>query len=312
MQLIDTSQIQDQTERIRLAQRFFAPDATAEEKRLANRAIAQLLQDCQPTIRYFQRQFSSLDPAAAYSAILDAFHFAIRTYQEGVSQFKTWLSTKVRFKLLDLCRGKKIDLVDLTALVANGFDIFTSTPALESEELVRLREAIALLPEPTQRIIALFSQGYSWAEVGETIGKAADAARMTYNRAVQKLRKQFIAELPIETEDAQEIPAVPTPLHWMAALKLRGCRVRFASQGADRPKVVVSTGRTHDLNESATHSISSPTMAQKPNAHERDRPGRHRRDARLSRLIGGSIHAALVCSGGLCVSHGRQVLEQNA
>ena len=310
MQVIDISTIQAQNERVRLAQRLYAPGATPTEIRLANRAVNQLLQDYQPTIRYFQRQFSGLDPTAAYSAILDAFNYAIRTYQAGVAQFKTWFATKVRYKLLDVCREKKREFVDIDVLLFNGFEIFTQAPAPESPELERLREAICALPDETQRIIGLYTQGYAWAEVGESIGKEAGAARMVYNRAVQKLRKQFIPERPIKTEAAQEIPAAPTPLHWMAALKLRGCRVRFAALGADRSKVV-SMGRTHDAYISKTASISSKRLAKKTNAHECSCLSGDRWDVGLSCLIGGAVHAALICVGDLCLTNRGQILVQN-
>ena len=311
MQLTDLSPIQAQNERVLVAQRLFDPNATALERIHANRAAAQLLQDQQSTIRFYQRQFSGLDPVAAYSAILDGFHFAIRTFRAGVAQFKTWFARKAKYKLLDLCKGRKSDFADLDLLLSNGFDLFTAPPAPESEELEQVRAAIASLPEKTQRIIALFTQGYSWVEIGEMFGQKDSAVRMKFNRAVKDLRKKFIPEPTAETEAIQDIPAIPTPLHWMAGLKLRGCRVRFASNGADRRKVVFTSGATHGRNVSRPAFLPSPTLAQTPDPHQRDCPRGHDGDAGLSCGHGRSLHAAALRSHDLCHPHHQQILGQN-
>ena len=311
MQVTDLSPIQAQNERVSVAQRLFDPNATALEKIHANRAIAQLFEDNQSTVRFYQRQFSGLDRAAAYSAILDGFHFAIRTFQTGVAQFKTWFARKAKYKLLDLCKGRKSDFADLDLLLSNGFDLFSRPPAPESEELEQVRAAIASLPDKTQRIIALFTQGYSWVEIGAMFGQTDAAVRMNYNRAVKDLRKQFMPEPTAQTETVQDIPAVPTPLHWMAGLKLRGCRVRNASKRADRRKVVSTSGAAHGRNVSSPAFLSSSTLAQTSDPDQRDCPCGHDGDAGLSCGHGRSLHAAALRSHDLCHPHHQQILGQN-
>jgi RNA polymerase sigma factor (sigma-70 family) len=91
---------------------------------------------------------------------------------------------------------------------------------IEVLQLDSVQKVIAKFKQPIQKIIELRTQGYEFPEIGKFLGKTADACRMGYNRAIQRIRQILI---PSETV----YPATPST-QWMTRLKLRfGKNVRF-------------------------------------------------------------------------------------
>ncbi|MGB8702819.1 MAG: sigma-70 family RNA polymerase sigma factor [Thermosynechococcaceae cyanobacterium] len=311
MQLINFSNIQEQNERVLTAQLLYASDATPEDIRQANRAINQLLNDHQNTIRFFQRQFSGLDPDAAYSAILEAFNCAIRTFQIGIAQFKTWLATKIRFKLLDLCRISQQEFIDIDALLTNGMELFSKPIGIVSDALEQLNAAIFTLPETTQRIIGMYIQGFTWLEVGDVFGKTDNAVRMIFNRAVQTLRKQLITVLIPEMDAQPEIPVIAEPLHWMTQLRLLASRVRLTPQSSDIQTVITARGKVHAISLRPTPANPNPTIYSCPNPNEPPSPGNIGRDHRLAHFVRGVFHGTALWIDNLCTVDPRKILEEH-
>jgi RNA polymerase sigma-70 factor (ECF subfamily) len=69
--------------------------------------------------------------------------------------------------------------------------------ARRCEQHDALAAALADLPEDQRRAVALrIDHGLSFVEIGQRIGKSADAARMLYNRALERLQ----AALPLREE----------------------------------------------------------------------------------------------------------------
>jgi RNA polymerase sigma-70 factor (ECF subfamily) len=55
-----------------------------------------------------------------------------------------------------------------------------------------LRAAIERLPADYRRVMELrYTEGLSFEEVGRRLGRSADAARMLWARAVDRLRQEF-------------------------------------------------------------------------------------------------------------------------
>jgi RNA polymerase sigma factor (sigma-70 family) len=93
-------------------------------------------------------------------------------------------------------------------------------PQIDVLQLDSVKKVIAKFKQPIKKIIELRTQGYEFPEIGKLLGKTADACRMGYNRAIQRIRQIL---LPSETIH----PVTPTT-RWMKRLKLRfGKNVRF-------------------------------------------------------------------------------------
>jgi RNA polymerase sigma factor (sigma-70 family) len=95
-------------------------------------------------------------------------------------------------------------------------------PQVDVLQLDSVKKVVAKFKQPIEKIIELRTQGYEFPEIGKLLGKTADACRMGYNRAIQRIRQLL---LPSETVH----PATPTT-QWMTRLKLRfGKNVRFGN-----------------------------------------------------------------------------------
>ncbi len=98
--------------------------------------------------------------------------------------------------------------------------VVQDTPKIDVLQLDSVQKVIAKFKQPIKKIIELRTQGYEFPEIGKLLGKTADACRMGYNRAIQRIRQLL---LPSETVH----PMAPTT-QWMSQLKLRfGKNVRF-------------------------------------------------------------------------------------
>ena len=67
-----------------------------------------------------------------------------------------------------------------------------SVAAVSAEQAQRLRAAIDRLPDDYRRVLALrYSDGLAFDEVGRRLGRSADAARMLWARAVERLKHEL-------------------------------------------------------------------------------------------------------------------------
>jgi RNA polymerase sigma factor (sigma-70 family) len=95
-------------------------------------------------------------------------------------------------------------------------------PQVDVLQVDSIKKVVARFKQPIQKIIELRTQGYEFPEMGKLLGKTADACRMVYNRAIQRIRQLL---LPSETVH----PVTPST-QWMSRLKLRfGKNVRFGN-----------------------------------------------------------------------------------
>ena len=139
------------------------------------------------------------------SALKDLGHFTYKT--EG--DFLRWLSRIAENKLrghLQRFHANKRDIRKEVRL--NGYRptvedsvvaaldaVVTTTPSVilsKREELDKLAKAIdALKPEYRKVIVLTKIEGFSYKEIGERLGKSADAARMLFSRAMAELTDAF-------------------------------------------------------------------------------------------------------------------------
>jgi RNA polymerase sigma factor (sigma-70 family) len=101
--------------------------------------------------------------------------------------------------------------------------VVQDTPQVDVLQVDSVKKVVAKFKQPIKKIIELRTQGYEFPEIGKLLGKTADACRMGYNRAIQRIRQLL---LPSETV----YPATPST-QWMTRLKLRfGKNVRFGNR----------------------------------------------------------------------------------
>jgi RNA polymerase sigma-70 factor, ECF subfamily len=68
-----------------------------------------------------------------------------------------------------------------------------SMAAMSAEQGQRLRAAIERLPADYRRVMTLrYTEGLAFDEVGRRIGRSADAARMLWARAVERLKHELV------------------------------------------------------------------------------------------------------------------------
>ena len=90
-------------------------------------------------------------------------------------------------------------------------------------ELDSAQRVIAKFKPAVQQILTLRTQGHEFPAIGKILGKTADACRMSYNRAIQRIRQLL---LPVEVATHK----VLLQRSWMTKLKLRyGKNVRFGN-----------------------------------------------------------------------------------
>jgi RNA polymerase sigma-70 factor (ECF subfamily) len=67
--------------------------------------------------------------------------------------------------------------------------------AVSAEQAQRLWAAIDRLPDDYRRVMTLrYTDGLAFAEVGQRLGRSADAARMLWARAVERLKDDLTGD----------------------------------------------------------------------------------------------------------------------
>lgn len=151
---------------------------------------------------------STLRPKAGASdlvqeSLLDAQqgfqHFQGATSEE----FYLWISSILRNNLLDLARryrstGRRaIDREQSMPSQEHGNLSLSSGPSpstmvTKAEDSARLHSAIAQLPNDARRVLTLRqSERLSWQEIGDRLGKSAEAVRKIWFRAIERLRVEL-------------------------------------------------------------------------------------------------------------------------
>lgn len=174
-------------------------------------ALGQILQAYRPYLMEIARR--EIDRAlqvkgGASDLVQETFLEATRNFSRfhGVSsaQLRAWLRCilvhrlskqrrrfyKTRKRGID--RECRLDEVE-TSLLATG-----PTPSQvvsADEELKRFRQAIAQLPEDYQRILQLrYQEGLTFEAIGPRMGRTANAARLLWLRAVERIKQSLRIE----------------------------------------------------------------------------------------------------------------------
>ncbi|MBW4550973.1 MAG: sigma-70 family RNA polymerase sigma factor [Aphanocapsa sp. GSE-SYN-MK-11-07L] len=225
---------------IDIYQRVFCPSPAQPqplEKRRADRAFAELLSRYDRWLWKQVKGFSTLNADDAYSAALEGFQKAIANFDlRSGHALATWAFTCVRSAIIAVFRQEGSQSKKVTRIAA-------VTPLVHEDEcpdpyeqeqlhndLAHLNQAIAKISDSKRQIIEMRNAGYKYAEIGDRLGKSADAIRMAHRRAIAALKGMVNPASPQEEprptpEDAEQNQSQP---HWMQQLwQRKNLCVRF-------------------------------------------------------------------------------------
>lgn len=132
----------------------------------------------------------------AEDALDDVFVAALNACASGQTLTGGWLMVTAQRRIADFYRRRRRALPLTSADAAYeqraGESSEPEWVALRSEEHRELLRLIARLPEDQQEVLALrFAAGMASPEIGEVVGKRADAVRALLARAMRRLREEW-------------------------------------------------------------------------------------------------------------------------
>ena len=236
-ELLETEQMgaEDEKKLIILAQRRYEilhqGVSTPEERhviRAGDRALTKLLHFLERAIykrvdgfidRYPNCEFQDIKQSLNEVAIQ-----AIHTFEidRGV-RLITWVWHKITGRLTLMARredrNSKIHQKVYKDVKDAVFEVDNTSIEVKGDSLdlaERITELMADLSLELKRIIELRSQGVSYQDIGESVGKSADACRMTFNRVKKQIQEVLQTELchksSIAPEEVQPAPKLlPNP-----------------------------------------------------------------------------------------------------
>lgn len=146
--------------------------------------LQQLYRQCQPDI-YRYLLLLTRSPAAAEDLTQEVFLTALQKLPafRGASTPRTWLIGIARNHYRSWRRAQKLHLpLEEAPVQAPAFG-----PGYEDWQLVL--ERMNALPETAREVVRLRAAGFSYAEIGEVVGKSEAAARVLFFRAKQMLKE---------------------------------------------------------------------------------------------------------------------------
>ena len=179
-------------------------------------AQQELVEHCRSYLTVVAR--SELDPGLrTKEAVSDVVQETLVRAQQNLSRFEgtheaelfAWLRRILLNHVTDVRRkyrgSNKRDIGRESGLQAAMAAIDSATPgraAIATEQIQRLRTALAGLPEDYRQVITLRNwECHSFAEIGEQMNRSADAARMLWTRAVKQLGELIGEDDVTESEE---------------------------------------------------------------------------------------------------------------
>jgi RNA polymerase sigma-70 factor (ECF subfamily) len=179
----------------RSSRRVTTPDRPDDEKALVLSAQRGELEAFSELVRRHQRRAYAVARAIvtthedAEDAVQDAFLHAYRALHRFLPDqaFGAWLHRIVANASLDITRRRKVrDADDLPETIASPF----RDPAESDELRMRLRAALAHLPERQRAVIVLHDvEGFKHSEIGKLLGIPEGTARSDLHYARSSLRR---------------------------------------------------------------------------------------------------------------------------
>ena len=172
---------------------------TRIEKRLGDRAFAELLKRYNRWIWKQIKSLPSLDPNDAYSAALEGFQKAIATFDlTSRNALASWAYHCVRGALGTVLRKEQGQVARMEKLTASNtalvYEEELQDPYEEGQlyqSVEKLYGATNQLSKTAQQIVSKRNEGMKFAAIGAELGKSSDAVRMAYNRAIAALNQRL-------------------------------------------------------------------------------------------------------------------------
>lgn len=132
----------------------------------------------------------------AEDALDDVFLAALNACASGQTLTGGWLMVTAQRRMADFYRRRQRQGTLATMATANEQQAGESSEpewvALRGEEHRELLRLVARLPQDQQAVLALrFAAGLQSPEIGEVVGKRADAVRALLARALRRLREEW-------------------------------------------------------------------------------------------------------------------------
>jgi RNA polymerase sigma-70 factor (ECF subfamily) len=196
-----------------IASDVFGPSYLDAARAGSREALGRVLDQCRRYLLKVARE--SLGPAlrakgGASDLVQDTFLEAQRLFPrfagDSHAQLRAWLRCLLLHKAAKLGRryqttrkrqlSRELSLGRAgQAAPAGQLAARAPTPSVQvmaDEQLQRLRDTIARLPDDHRQVMALrYHEGLSFEEVGRRLGRSADAARMLWVRAVERLKHEL-------------------------------------------------------------------------------------------------------------------------
>ena len=125
----------------------------------------------------------------SFQEIILTLHSNLEQFRGG--NFRAWMFTVANNKLRDMAEHAGA-LKRRTPEAREMTQTSPSMAAFRTEEAVRLRDAVARLPEDYRRVIRLRRlEELDTEQVAEAMGRSANAVRILYFRAMKLLRDEL-------------------------------------------------------------------------------------------------------------------------
>jgi RNA polymerase sigma-70 factor (ECF subfamily) len=173
-------------------------------------ALGALLEPCRAYLLWIARR--ELDPnlhakGSASDLVQETFLEAQRDFGrfhgQSETELRAWLRLLLLHNLRDfskryqdtgkraLVREVSMDRGSLAARFADGASS-PCTKAVQQEEEHTVRQALERLPEDYRQVLLLrYEQGLSFEEIGEAMGRSANAARKLWLRALEHVEQEL-------------------------------------------------------------------------------------------------------------------------
>jgi RNA polymerase sigma-70 factor (ECF subfamily) len=143
-------------------------------------------------------------PAEVEDVLQEVFWQAWReavTYDERRGSPEGWLLNKARSRAIGRVRAVRRRGETFVSAEGEVYDAGPSgaqaNPGREAEDRVAARSALALLPEPQRRVLALaYFGGYTQEEIARRLGEPLGTVKTRMRAALERLRDHFGADRP--------------------------------------------------------------------------------------------------------------------
>jgi RNA polymerase sigma factor (sigma-70 family) len=209
----------EQNNLIQIAQRRNQADATPLDVRNSDRAISKLFDAHKSCLIKLTQHILGRNADEYFDVALDGFQKAIESFK-FIGSFSSWMAYKVKKALLDQTRKPERTTKARAAknlAFLDNVDLEAIAPHQSKEDLSEIEAALSQLTDYEQKIIWMHTQGYTWPEIGQVVGKSLDAARMDMRRAILSVRKILGISSSVEKKSTQQKKPAPI-LSWMRRL----------------------------------------------------------------------------------------------